>query len=207
MSEKWPFFEQRFPVEELQSTVAYRDGLLIILLGLVLIGAIIYGYATRKQCESIYSAFITFALLQALFVSGVLATLLQAPSDATFWHTTLQHTLAISGGFVVSAVVTFWIWHTFSTAEKYQVWFRFYFNTTALLGGLLYVPLLLILLDPSSRSISLYLSIGLYLLFRLALFGYALRVFPRLFKYPLHIILYLCTCEFAPIVYLFHGLI
>lgn len=207
MAERWPFFDQHFPLEELEATVAYRDPLLLLLLGLFLLCTTLYGYARWHKSESIQVVTVVVALFQALFVSASLTTLLIAPSSEAFWHRTLYHTFAIALLFLLSTAILFWVWRTFSTRDRCREWFYFYFSATATLGALLYLPLLLLLLFPCFRILALLLTALLYLLFRISLGYYALRIFSHLLRYPLHIILYLCACEIAPIVYLLHGLI
>lgn len=150
----------------------------------------------------------TFFLLQGAFL---LAILLEAgyadkvgnAMDYTSYRWRLLAFVGvIVGAFVVSCLVYRWIGLVFATKEEVKVWRVNYFTLLSLWSLFLFVPVLMLVMDKLSHTVSLAVALAGYVVFRIILFVRIVQIFRFSFHHPLHLFLYLCGREFAPLLLL-----
>ena len=81
-------------------------------------------------------------------------------------------------------------------------WVRGFFASQALLGLMLTVPALSLIFYPGAAAIVVWVGVALYVIARLLFFGKGFRFFYTNLFSLLYFILYLCTVEIAPILFM-----
>lgn len=200
----WPLFEQRYAPETLPQAPGYQDTLVALVLVMLFIGAIFWGLRKRyihKQVSAKRGVFSVYAVLQSIVVIGLIYANTLGTSDA-YWRAAGEGLLLGLGYFTFNTLLYGISWYTFGTKEYITQWFGKYFTIWSVLGFALILPLIISINLSEFESLFFVLFAIIYLLFRVTLLVISLTTFPKLRKYPLHIIWYLCTCEIAPLLFL-----
>lgn len=109
----------------------------------------------------------------------------------------------IALGVVVFALVRYllmvWTGFTFAEKDEADLWLANVVILFIFYGLSLTVPIALLIFVPSSVRVASWVGACLYLVYRIWFVGRGLAVMPKLRRSPLLIILYLCSCEIAPL--------
>lgn len=205
--DNWPLYRERYAPQIFSDVPPeFRDGLTLLLLIFLTIGAFLYAlYRRRGKNSSGTSSIVlgSYAMLQTFFTIGIVLALYSTESAGElFWVKVGYGTMAGTGYFVVNTLLYTLLWFAFGESGNVLTWFRNYFILWGITGCALYLPIFTALTGVASERLILTMSAVIYLGFRIALIGQSFRVFPKLLKYPMHIILYLCTLEVAPLLFL-----
>lgn len=203
--DNWPFFEERFaPILKSEAPV-YQDGLIVTLLFLLLATATLFVLRLRYKKDTFGLLFLLFSAIQSIFLVSVTSVLLLKVEPTVFWENIINGTYIITTLFFTQLIIYFWIWIAFSRGANKAVWYREYFKNWSYFGYSLFIPIVLLLLGPKTHWIALSIAGVSYLAYRIVILVQSLMIFPYLRGYPLHIILYLCTCEIFPLLFVFLG--
>ncbi|MDD7437227.1 MAG: DUF4271 domain-containing protein [Bacteroidales bacterium] len=200
----WPLFEQRYPPDTLSIGRGHQDTLVALVLIMLLVGAVFWGLQKRNshQQSSVSRAiFGIYAVIQSIVIIGLLYANTLGASSA-YWQATGKGILFGLSYFLLNTILYSLSWFAFGTQEHVSLWFERYFTAWGALGFALFIPLFITINGIGIELLYLAMIVTIYLLFRLLLLIISLTTFPKLRKYPLHIILYLCTCEIAPLLFL-----
>ena len=206
--DNWPQFDQRYHPDIIAEIPAYRDCLIGVLLLLQVTGELLWAFYQRNKRHrgagggvALYSY---LALQTVLLVGFLYAEIVwSSSSSAPYW-------LVASSGFLyglsyllINLLVYGVLWYAFGVPEKVSQWFLAFFRVWGLAGVALYLPLLVSITGDvgSTWVVSTLLGVT-YFFFRMLLIHYSITTFPKLLNFPLHLILYLCTCEIAPLLFL-----
>ncbi len=201
-----PLFPERYSPSLLPTKPVYEDTLIMAILIIFAISALLWANSRRKtqhKNRGVTIALIAFCSLQTLFNIGLIYANTRQGGEANFWHDT---TIGALGGLIYFVVFTLFYllsWWLFTQSEGVIRWFQNYFEAWCILGFALYIPIIIAIGGWLSNDSFIYSISIIYLLYRITIIGSSLRVFQKLLKYPLHIILYLCTCEIAPVLFIF----
>lgn len=200
----WPLFEQRYAPETLPAAPGYQDTLVALLIVMLLAGAIFWGLQkrhSRKPTSATKTVFRIYATLQSVVVIGLLyANTLGA--NGVYWEATVKGILYGLGYLLLNTILYSVSWFAFGTEEHIGQWFGKYFTAWGMLGFALFIPLFLSINGLGIELLFMIVIALIYFSFRILLLVISLTTFPKLRKYPLHIILYLCTCEIAPLLFI-----
>lgn len=95
----------------------------------------------------------------------------------------------------------------FSNRQKYKLWKSGYNAVIGTWGILLYLPVLWLSYVGGYHTIAIWLFIILFVLSRLVIIYKIIRIFYRKSENLFYLILYLCTQEILPLVFLYEGLV
>lgn len=200
-----PLFTKRYAPDLIPPTLEYVDTLLLLLLIAFAIGALLLGFSLNRRKSNKSSTtlpLIIYSSLQTLLLIGLSYALAIGQAE-DFWLNMTKGLLAGTLYLIGNSIFYLVSWLIFTSREALGRWFVGYFQLWSLLGIALYIPVLLSLGLWGNNLLYITLLIILYLLFRLGIIGISIHNFPMLLRRPLHIILYLCTCEIAPLLFLF----
>ena len=107
--------------------------------------------------------------------------------------------LVVAAFAFVRYLVMVWTGYTFAEKQEADLWRANVAILFILYGLALSVPVALSVFVPSSVQGALWTGALLYLVYRIWFVVRGLDVMPKLRRSPLLIILYLCTCEIAPL--------
>lgn len=208
--ENWPLFEERYAAEVQSVTPAYVDGVLMIAILLLLIGATLWAVSRSSKAIHSIGFKITHRIASSLItivLAGLLYGLILAGNSeaSSFWSISIEGMLYTLGFFLFTTLLYTWIWYTFGLGVDRRQWLDRYFQLWGLLGFSLYIPLTITLYGLGSEMLLFITVVSLYIIFKALLFIMSLQTFRHLLKYPLHIILYLCTCEMLPLLFVYNG--
>lgn len=204
--ENLPFFEERYTPILKSEVPVYQDDLLVGFILLLAFSAFLF-IQKRRYKKEVWSGLLHFfASIQSLFLLGVTCALLVHSENSLFWDNTLFYSVILLIIFALRVIGYIWIWGAFSRGGDKKKWFSEYFRYWGILGYLWFVPILILLFNRGNYLLPLLLIGISYLAFRIIIFTRSLSIFPHLRRYPLHIILYLCTCETAPVLFAYAGL-
>ncbi len=206
--DNWPQFNQRYQPNIIAEIPAYRDYLIGVLLLLLVTGALLWAFYQRNKRQrgaggavALYS----YLALQTILLVGFLyAELVWSSSgSAPYWLVAGSGFLYGLSYLLINLLVYGVLWYAFGVPEKVSQWFLAFFRVWGLVGVTLYLPLLVSITGGGGSIwvISMLLG-GTYFFFRMLLIHYSITIFPKLLNFPLHLILYLCTCEIAPLLFL-----
>lgn len=91
--------------------------------------------------------------------------------------------------------------------SAYRLWKNGYHAVFALLGVFLYLPVVWLSYVGSYQQVAIWLFIILFILSRFVIIYKIIRIFYRKGDNLLYMILYLCTQEILPLVFLYEGLV
>ncbi|MDO4789373.1 MAG: DUF4271 domain-containing protein [Porphyromonas sp.] len=111
--------------------------------------------------------------------------------------------LLISAAAVSIFIAVHWVFRTvigsiFMTPEAKRLWQFQEFILFTIWGMLLYLPFALFLSWSENKSVAIWLSLGLFLVYRVASFYKSWKLIEFNPRYSLHLILYLCALEILP---------
>lgn len=206
--DNWPQFDQRYQPDIIVEVPAYRDYLIGVLLLLLATGALLWAlYQRNNRRRGVGSSvwlypFLTFQTI--LLLGFVYAELVWSSSgSAPYWLLAGSGVLYGLSYLLINLLVYGVIWYAFGVPEKVSQWFAAFFRVWGISGAALFVPLLVsITAGDEYRWLFLGLLGVVYLGLRVLIIYHSLSIFPKLLKFPLHLILYLCTCEIAPLLFL-----
>lgn len=204
--DNWPLFEERSAPRQIADTPAFQDQLVAILIILFAVGTLLWAIHQRTgRNKSIGSHFllILFLSLQTIALIGFLygMSVYSDAGSAPFWSVATVGMLYGIGYLLLQISLYSVFWYAFGTRGSISKWFQDFFKVWGATGLALYLPLLVMLTDGSTLLLGI-LSGVIYFLYRMLIIYTTFNIFPNLLKYPLHIILYLCTCEIAPLLFL-----
>lgn len=202
-----PFFEERYAPILKSEAPDYLDGLLVVLiLSLILTAAQLF-FRKKSNEEPQRSLLHILTSVQTIGLLGIVATLYQSFNGSEFWQSVLQYSSIFGIVFIIRQLIYLWIWLCFSRGTNKAKWFGQYLQYWTTFGVTLYLPIALMLLQWTTFHAPLLIVAATYVAFRIIVFIYSLNIFPHLHRYPLHIILYLCTCEIAPLLFASAGVL
>ena len=202
--DNWPQFDQRYLPEVVAEVPAYRDYLIGVLLLLLAIGALLWAFYQRRNRSGGSGggvALYPFLTVQTILLVGFLyAEMVWEKSfSVPYWLVAGSGVLYALGYLLINLLVYSVLWYAFGVPERVGQWFISFFRVWGLAGVALYIPLLLCITGIAEYGWLIYSLVGvIYFFFRMLLIYYSITIFPKLLNFPLHLILYLCTCEIAP---------
>lgn len=202
--DNWPQFDQRYLPEVVAEVPAYRDYLIGVLLLLLAIGALLWAFYQRRSRSGGSGggvALYPFLTVQTILLVGFLyAEMVWEKSfSVPYWLVAGSGVLYALGYLLINLLVYSVLWYAFGVPERVGQWFISLFRVWGLAGVALYIPLLLCITGIAEYGWLIYSLVGaIYFFFRMLLIYYSITIFPKLLNFPLHLILYLCTCEIAP---------
>lgn len=147
----------------------------------------------------------TFFLLQGAFLLSILLEAIYADriegavDISAYWLRLLAFMGVVIGSFLISCLVYRWIGAVFSGKEEMKVFQLNYMTLTVLWSVFLFVPTLMLVMDKVDLEVALGVAFIGYFLFRTVLFVRIVQIFRFSFHHPLHLFLYLCGREIAPL--------
>lgn len=215
-------FPQRYVAEVATGAPGYRDLLIVLLV--VLIGIIGYlvtrmgqkGTAHTLQLVTLRPRNIVtlgdFRVPLSQYVLGVLFAVIQLSlfllflsqrmgGDASegFWLLFGKIAFGVIAFFGAQYLFMAWTGFTFAEKSQTELWLVNVALLFILYGISLTVPVFLLVFSPITGVGALAVGGLFYLVYRCWFVVRGLAVMPKLSRAPLLIILYLCTCEIAPI--------
>lgn len=231
-SATWPTFGELEEALPAASAPAYTDGLIAVVILLIALSVALYHALIRPRGRGrallLLTAppaaiarvgemlptvrFFILGLLQSFLVVAILAMLLlpgevgvSSLSVADFWLRVGRLSLLVGGGYAVVTLIQAWMVYTFCPTERIPLWWAGYQISWIGAASLLLIPLVMRLFTSLSATVALWAVGVIYVVFRGFLCYRGLQLFPRLRRYPLHIILYLCASEIGPLLFLVEG--
>lgn len=224
----WPVFETRYEEDIVSSLPGYWESSVAAFIVLVVCSiGLIFMMAWRGRSQSLLlvtsrphalsqpreylppKLFFPLSLLHACVMVGFTLALLMSHGSAMaverFWATAGVLTGIFGLFIVVSTLMYRWMSGTFGTEDQRALWFPNHYLLIFLFGHSLYLPLACLLFTELSISVVIIVTLSLFLLFRGWSVARILAIFNQLYRYPLHIILYLCACEIGPLLFVING--
>lgn len=199
----WPLFEKRYAPETLPTAPGYQDILVALLFGMLLVAAIIWSFRKRqgsKQSSLVTAVFSVYAIIQTIVISGLIYAQLSA--DLTnYWRVAGWGMLYALGYFTANIASYSILWYSFGTPGHILEWYEKFLMAWGVTGLSLMIPLVISLTSSGTDTLTIFALTVIYILFRMSVVVVSLGTFPKLLRYPLHIILYLCVCELAPMLF------
>jgi hypothetical protein len=146
---------------------------------------------------------IIILLLQLCVFQGILLYLWlgsAAPTAHSVFLPVLQLTGLAIGFYLFQLIACTVVGYVFTDKVGAAQWRSGLNSSSVLLGICLTVPTLVSLFYPALTTTMLWLSAGLYVLFRIIYIGKGFRIFYYNFPSLLYFILYLCTLEIIPLI-------
>lgn len=110
----------------------------------------------------------------------------------------------LSGGYYLFQLVAYAVvGYTFTTAELRAQWLRGFNASAGLLGLLLIVPALVAIFYPGCSGIAVWVALGLYFAARVVFVAKGVRIFYDKIQSIVFFILYLCTLEIIPPLFIY----
>ena len=206
--DNWPQFDQRYQPDRIAEIPAYRDYLIGVLLLLLVTGALLWAFYQRNKRHRGAGggvALYAYLALQTVFLVGFLYAELtwSSSSSAPYWLLAGSGFLYGLSYLLINILVYGVLWYAFGTPGKVSQWFLSFFRFWGIAGVALYLPLLVSITGGGGSTWVVSTLLGVtYFFFRMLLIHYSITIFPKLLNFPLHLILYLCTCEIAPLLFL-----
>ena len=116
---------------------------------------------------------------------------------------TLLLTLAVGVYFLFMLTGYNVVGYAFGDTHKREAWLRAYNATQVPLALALTMPVTLALFDPPAAGVALIIAAVLYGLARIAFFIKGFSIFYTNISSPFYFILYLCTLEITPVIFLY----
>lgn len=116
---------------------------------------------------------------------------------------TLLMTLAVGAYFLFKLAGYNVVGYTFGDTHKREAWLRAYNATQVPLALALTMPVTLAVFDPPASGVALIIAAMLYTLARIAFFIKGFSIFYTNISSPFYFILYLCTLEITPVIFLY----
>lgn len=116
---------------------------------------------------------------------------------------TLLLTLAVGAYFLVMLAGYNIVGYTFGDTHKRAAWLRAYNATQVPLALALTMPVTLAVFDPPASGVALIIAAAMYGVARIAFFIKGFSIFYTNISSPFYFILYLCTLEITPVIFLY----
>ncbi len=116
---------------------------------------------------------------------------------------TLLLTLAVGAYFLFMLAGYNIVGYAFGDTHKREAWLRAYNATQVPLALALTMPVTLAVFDPPASGVALIIAAVLYILARIAFFIKGFSIFYTNISSPFYFILYLCTLEITPVIFLY----
>ena len=220
----WPTFAERYGEVASPSSPSHSEGVVVAVLVALFFTALfsLFSPALRRtkilnilalragdnvkgESDTPGVGITTFFLVQGAFLLSILLEAAYADRVGnavdypSYWWRLLAFVGVIVGVFVISCLVYRWIGFVFAGKEEMKVWRVNYMTLLSLWALFLFIPVLMLVLDRLSHGLSLGVALGGYVVFRIILFVRIIQIFRFSFHHPLHLFLYLCGREFAPL--------
>lgn len=204
--DNWPLFEERSAVRQIVDNPAYQDHLVAILIAMFALGSLlwsIYQRRGRKKTSGIHTILLIYLTLQPIALLGFQYAILVTDQygGEVFWSLATKGILLALGYLLLKLLIFAVIWYAFGTRGEVKGWFGDFFKIWGISGIALYLPLMISLTSAETSLLGLLIGL-IYFSFSILLIYQTLQRFPNLRKYPMHIILYLCTCKLTPMLFL-----
>ncbi|MDO4695800.1 DUF4271 domain-containing protein [Porphyromonas sp.] len=224
-SDIWPTFAERYGEMSRDLVPAYGEGVVVAVLISLFLTALFalfspgvrnakilavltlrVGDNTKGKGENVSGMTQTFFLLQGAFLFSLLIEALYAdrggglaPDVKTYWVRIAIILGTVIALFAVSSLVYMWIGAVFGAKEENKVWKVSYLTLLMLWSTYLFIPVVLLVISKSSVLAAISVALVGYLLFRTVLFIRIVQIFKFSYHHPLHLFLYLCGREIAPL--------
>lgn len=151
---------------------------------------------------------LTFLLVvQFIVCSGILLYVLvtagNTPLDMGVFAAITRTTALMAGYYVFQLIAYNTVGYIFTTPERRAGWIAGFNATQSMLGLTFLLPVLLAVFYPSADHIVIMISLALYFIARILFIVKGFRIFFVNFSSLLYFILYLCTLEIIPLLFVY----